>query len=69
MGALLGLPTADALEQPKEEEKKKTKVVVLGTGWAAISFLKALRPFHSKASGNVLDMTVNMHISSVTCFL
>lgn len=58
MGALLGLPRADALEQPKEEEKRKTKVVVLGTGWAAIAFLKALRPFHSRAPDIVLDMTL-----------
>ena len=48
-GALLTAPQAEALEQPAStEEKQKTRVVVLGSGWAAFSFLKALRPLHSE---------------------
>ena len=42
-GAIALAPDADALQQ----EQKKTKVVVLGTGWGATSFLNALKPKHS----------------------
>ena len=46
-GALLTTNQAQALDQSASTEKKRTKVVVLGSGWAAFSFLKALRPLHS----------------------
>ena len=46
-GALLTAKQAQALDQGASTEKERTKVVVLGSGWAAISFLKALRPLHS----------------------
>lgn len=39
-GAITFTPEADALEQ----EQKKIKVVILGTGWGATSFLNALKP-------------------------
>ena len=42
-GAIALAPDADALQQ----EQKKIKVVVLGTGWGATSFLNALKPKHS----------------------
>ncbi len=42
-GAIALAPDADALQQ----EQKKTRVVVLGTGWGATSFLNALKPKHS----------------------
>lgn len=35
-------PVLAELELNKEPEKKRKKVVVLGTGWAAMSFLKNL---------------------------
>lgn len=48
-GALLTTQQAEALDQndSSSTKEKRTKVVVLGSGWAAISFLKALRPLHS----------------------
>ncbi|CAK0749843.1 hypothetical protein CVIRNUC_001942 [Coccomyxa viridis] len=42
-GAIALAPDADALQQ----EQKKTRVVVLGTGWGATSFLNALKPKHN----------------------
>ncbi len=43
-GAAAFASQADALEQ----EQKKTKVVILGTGWGATSFLNALKLKNSK---------------------
>jgi hypothetical protein len=44
IGALTYSPEADALEQ----EHQKIKVVILGTGWGATSFLSALKPKNSE---------------------
>ena len=41
-GGLAFAAQADALEQ----EERKTKIVILGTGWGATSFLNALKPKH-----------------------
>ena len=49
-GAIALAPDADALQQ----EQKKTKVVVLGTGWGATSFLNALKPKHSTSQACLL---------------
>ena len=43
-GALTFTSQADALEQ----EQQKVKVVILGTGWGATSFLNALKPEKSE---------------------
>ena len=43
-GAAVFASQADALEQ----EQKKTKIVILGTGWGATSFLNALKLKNSK---------------------
>jgi len=53
-GALASLPSADASEPSQCVEKPN--VVVLGTGWAAISFLKALKPLQSA----IADRTSNV---------
>lgn len=44
-GALASAPSAIASEP--HHCKDKPTIVVLGTGWGAISFLRALKPLHS----------------------
>ena len=71
-GAAAYVPQADALDQ----EQRKTKIVILGTGWGATSFLNALKLKNSTASPlpgiwtwHLLQLTVPGVLCCLVCWV